>query len=54
MSKSIEEKIIYYYRNGYSRKAIAEKTGLKENTVKWHLHEIRKTRKLSRWWEEDT
>lgn len=52
MSKSIDEQIIYWYRNGFSAKGIAEKTGLKLNTVKWRLYEIRKTRKLLRWWAE--
>ncbi len=52
MSKDIDEQIIYWYRNGFSAKGIAEKTGLKLNTVKWRLYEIRKTRKLLRWWAE--
>ena len=54
MTKDYDEQIIYYYRNGFDNQAIADKTGLKLNTVKWRLHEIRKTRKLLRWWAEDT
>jgi DNA-directed RNA polymerase specialized sigma24 family protein len=52
MSKDIDEQIIYWYRNGFSAKGIAEKTGLKLNTVKWRLQEIRKKQKLLRWWAE--
>jgi DNA-directed RNA polymerase specialized sigma24 family protein len=54
MTKDYDEQIIYLYRNGYSAQGIADKTGLKLNTVKWRLQEIRKTRKLLRWWAEDT
>lgn len=50
---NIDEQIIYYYRNGYGPAGIAEKTGLKLNTVKWRLQEIRKKQKLLRWWEEE-
>ena len=53
MNKSIDEQIIYWYRNGYDNSGIAEKTGLKLNTVKWRLQEIRKERKLLRWWAEE-
>lgn len=50
----MDEQIIYYYRNGFSAKAISEKTGLTVNQVKYRLQQIRKTRKLLRWWDEDT
>lgn len=53
MNKSIDEQIIYWYRNGYDNSGIAEKTGLELNTVKWRLQEIRKTRKVLRWWAEE-
>lgn len=53
MSKSIDEQIIYYYRNGFDNQGIADKTGLKLNTVKWRLQEIRKKQKLLRWWAEE-
>jgi hypothetical protein len=53
MGKSIDEQIIYWYRNGYGPAGIAEKTGLKLNTVKWRLYEIKKERKLLRWWAEE-
>ena len=47
-----DKKIIYYYRNGYKNKGIAEKTGLTINQVKWRLVVIRKKREVKRWWEE--
>jgi len=50
----MDEQIIYYYRNGFSAKGISEKTGLTVNQVKYRLQQIRKTRKLLRWWDEDT
>ena len=49
---SINEQIIYYYRNGYRIKEIAAKTGLSEETVKHKLCQLRKERQVKRWWEE--
>lgn len=50
----LDEKIIYYYRNGCGNKEIAKKTGLTIGQVKYRLEVIRRTRKVLRWWEEDT
>lgn len=50
----MDNKIIYYYRNGYSAKAISEKTGLTVPQVKYRLQVIRRTKNIKRWWEEDT
>lgn len=52
MTDEERDKIIYYYRNGFSGKAIAEKTGLSITQVRYRLQQIRKTQKLLRWWEE--
>ena len=49
----MDNKIIYYYRNGYSAKDIAEKTGLTVSQVKWRIQQIKKKQPLLRWWEEE-
>lgn len=49
---SIDEQIIYYYRNGWSRKEIAEKLGITHNQVMYRLQKIRQSRPVKRWWEE--
>ena len=48
----INEQIIYYYRNGYRLKDIADKTGLTVAAVKNRLHKIRKKQEVKRWWKE--
>ena len=48
----MDDKIIYYYRNGFSAKSISDKTGLTVNQVKYRLQQIRRKRELKRWWEE--
>lgn len=48
----MDEKIIYYYRNGFKYKDIAMKTGLTVNQVHYRLKVIRRKKKLLRWWEE--
>lgn len=50
----MDDKIIYYYRNGFSAKVISEKTGLTVNQVKYRLQQIRRKQSVLRWWEEDT
>lgn len=49
---SINEQIMYYYRNGYKLKEIAVKTGLSVETVKHKLWQLRKKQQVKRWWEE--
>lgn len=49
---STEERIIYYYRNGFKNKDIAKKTGLTLNQVRWKLVTIKKKREIKRWWDE--
>ena len=48
----INKQIIYYYRNGYRLKEIANKTGLSVNIVKHKLCQLRKKQQVKRWWEE--
>ena len=48
----IDKQLIYYYRNNFKTKQIAEKTGLQLNTVRNKLARLRKHGKLKRWWEE--
>lgn len=49
-----DKQIIYYYRNGFRIKDIAQKTGLTVDQVKWRLKVIKSKQKLVRWYEEDT
>ena len=48
----IDKQLIYYYRNNFKTKQMAEKTGLDLNTVRNKLARLRKHGKLKRWWEE--
>ena len=52
VDKNIEKQLIYYYRNGFSAKAMSEKTGLTINQIRWRLKMIKRKQKLVRWWEE--
>lgn len=49
---SINEQIVYYYRNGWKIKDIAAKTGLTAVAVSHRLHKIRKTQEVKRWYEK--
>lgn len=48
----INEQIVHYYYNGWSRKDIAAKLGLTEIAVKKRLERIRKKREVKRWWKK--
>lgn len=48
----IDRKILYYYRNNFPTKAMAEKLDLELRIVKNKLVRLRKHGYLKRWWEE--
>lgn len=50
-SKDLDDQIVYYYKNGWSQKRIAEDLGLTENAVKQRLFKIRKKTEVKRWWQ---
>ena len=47
-----DKKLIYYYRNDFSTKQMAEKLGLELNTVRNKLARLRHHGHLKRWWNE--
>ena len=49
----LDKKLIYYYRNNFPKKSMAEKTGLDLKIVQNRLNRLRKHGLLKRWWEED-
>ena len=49
----LDKKLIYYYRNNFPKKSMAEKTGLDLKTVQNRLNRLRKHGMLKRWWEEE-
>lgn len=49
---NVNDQIIYYYRNGYKIKDIADKTGLTVVAVKSRLQRIRRKQTVNRWWEK--
>ena len=48
----IDRKILYYYRNNFPTKTMAEKLDLELRIVKNKLVRLRKHGYLKRWWEE--
>lgn len=48
----IDKKIIYYYRNGFRVKTMAEKLGLELRVVKNRVNRLRPYGLLKRWWDE--
>lgn len=48
----IDKKLIYYYRNNFPKKSMAEKTGLELRLLENRLVRLRKNGYLVRWWEE--
>lgn len=50
-SKQLDERIIYYHRNGWPQKRIAEELGLTHAAVKIRLSKIRKNQEAKRWWQ---
>ena len=51
-TKELDKKIIYYYRNGWKIKAIAEKLKLNPKSISGRLCYLRKRQEIKRWWEE--
>ena len=49
----LDVQLIYYYRNDFRVKTMAELTGENLNRVRNRLIRLRKHGKLKRWWEED-
>ena len=49
---NVNDQILYYYRNGWKLKDIAEKTGLTMAAVSSRLQKMRKKREVKRWWKE--
>ena len=49
----LDKKLIYYYRNNFPKKSMAEKTGLDLKIVQNRLSRLRKHGLLKRWWEEE-
>ena len=49
----LDKKLIYYYRNNFPKKEMAEKTGVELRIVNNRLLRLRKYGMLKRWWEEE-
>lgn len=49
----LDKKLIYYYRNDFKTKYVAELTGVELRIIKNRLARLRKYKMLKRWWEED-
>ena len=49
----LDKKLIYYYRNNFPKKSMAETTGLDLRIVNNRLSRLRKHGLLKRWWEEE-
>ena len=49
----LDKKLMYYYRNDFPKKAMAEKTGLDLKIIHNRLVRLRKHGMLKRWWEEE-
>ena len=48
----LDKKIIYYYRNNFPTKSMAEKTGFETKLIQNRITRLRKYGLLKRWWEE--
>lgn len=49
----LDKKLMYYYRNDFKTKRIAELTGLELKVIQNRINKLRKQGLLKRWWEED-
>ena len=49
----LDKKLIYYYRNNFPKKSIAEKTGVELRIINNRLIRLKKHGLLKRWWEEE-
>ena len=48
----LDKKIIYYYRNNFRTKSMAEKTGVEVRIIRNRIARLRRYGYLKRWWEE--
>ena len=48
----LDKKIIYYYRNDFRTKTMAEKTGVEVRLIQNRIARLRRYGYLKRWWEE--
>lgn len=48
----IDRKLIYYYRNNYKTKSMAQKLGIEVRVVRNKLIRLKRYGCLKRWWEE--
>ena len=49
----IDRKVIYYYRNDFKKKTMAEKLGVEVRIVENKIKRLKKYGLLKRWWEEE-
>lgn len=49
----IDRWVIYYYRNDFKKKTMAEKLGVEVRIVENKIKRLRKYGFLKRWWEEE-
>lgn len=49
----IDRWVIYYYRNDFKKKTMAEKLGIEVRIVENKIKRLRKYGLLKRWWEEE-
>ena len=49
----LDRKLMYYYRNNFKNKTIAQLTGLELRIVKNRMIKLKKQGLLKRWWEEE-
>lgn len=48
----IDKKIVYYYRNDFRVKNIADLTGVELKIIKNRMARLRRLGMLKRWWDE--
>ena len=49
----LDRKLMYYYRNNFKNKTIAQLTGLELRIIKNRMIKLKKQGLLKRWWEEE-
>lgn len=50
--KEADKQIIYYYRNGFRAKDIADRLGMTVPQIKYRIQRLRGKGMLKRWWKE--
>lgn len=48
---TLNDQILYYYKNGWRMKDIAAKLGLTTIAVKSRINRMRKKQEVKRWWQ---